>query len=107
MMQLLEQPLLVGGFVVAMGLALATTTVINLLRRHRSGRGPTSRRLCRALRVGPAEQRLLERVARRVGAPGAGSLLLSSGYFDWAIARAAVTTAQTKRLATVRQRVFK
>lgn len=106
-MQLLDQPLLFGGLVVAMGLALATTTVISLVRRDRARWGPTSRRLCRALRVGSSEQRLLERVARRAGAPGAGSLLLSSGYFDWAIARAGINNAQTRRLATVRRRVFK
>ena len=107
MMQLLDEPMLLGGLVVAMGLALATTTMINLVRRDRARCGPTSRHLCRALRVGSSEQRLLQRVARRAGAPGAGSLLLSSGYFDWAIARAGITTDQTRRLATVRRRVFK
>ena len=103
---LLDQPLLAGGLLVAMALALATLAGASLVRRDRADHGPTSRRMCRALNLTPAECRLLGRVARSARAPGAGSLLVSRGYFDAAVGLFGAPPDRARQLASIRRRVF-
>jgi hypothetical protein len=102
----LDQPLLAGGLLVAMALAVATLAVASLIRRDRAVHGPASRRMCRALKLTRAECRLLTRVARRARAPGAGSLLVSRGYFDAAAGRLAAPADCARHLAAIRRKVF-
>ncbi len=102
----LHPPLLAGGLLVAMALALAMLALASLRRRDRAGHGPTSRRVCRALRLSGPEVRLLARVARSEQAPGAGSLLVSRGYFDAAVSSFAGPPDSARRLSAIRRKVF-
>jgi len=85
---------------------LATLALASLVRRDRARHGPTSRRLCRALRLSKAEARLMGRVARAARAPGAGSLLVSRGYFDDAVGAYAAGPGAARRLEVIRCKVF-
>ena len=102
----LEQPLLAGGLLVAMALAVATLAVASLVRRDRADHGPTSRRMCRALKLTRTECRLLTRVARNARAPGAGSLLVSRGFFDAAAGLLGAPPDRARQLAAIRRKVF-
>jgi hypothetical protein len=102
----LEQPLLAGGLLVAMALAIATLAIASLVRRDRAGHGPTSRRMCRALSLSRSDCRLLGRVARGARAPGAGSLLVSRGHFDTAVGLFGASTDRARQLASIRRKVF-
>ncbi len=97
-------PALVGGLLIAMALALATTAIRSLILSDRRRWGPTTRRFCRALRISSPQRRLLLRVARQAGVRGEASLLLSRGCFDAAAAGA--DPADAKRLAIIRRQVF-
>jgi hypothetical protein len=102
----LDKPLLAGGLLAAMALAVATLAVASLVRRDRAGHGPTSRRMCRALRLSRSECRLLGKVARGARAPGAGSLLVSRGHFDTAVGLFGARPDRARQLALIRRRVF-
>ena len=102
----LDKPLLAGGLLAAMALAVATLAVASLVRRDRAGHGPTSRRMCRAVRLSRSECRLLGKVARGARAPGAGSLLVSRGHFDTAVGLFAARPDRARQLALIRRRVF-
>ncbi len=93
------------GFVlVVVGLVIAAAAASSLFRRDRARLGPTTRRLCRGLRLSHADRRLLQRVA----GPGAGAaaMLLSRGCFDHEVARYGANAAETRRLDALRRRVF-
>jgi hypothetical protein len=104
--RLLQEPLLAGGLLIAMALALATVATCSLVRRYRAGQGPASRRFCRALGLTRAERRLLQRVARIARAPGAGSLLVSRGYFETAVGLFAAAPADAHKLDAIRRKIF-
>ena len=102
----LDKPLLAGGLLVAMALSIATLAIASLVRRDRTGHGPTSRRMCRALRLSRSECRLLGKVARGARAPGAGSLLVSRGHFDTAVGLFGGPPDCARQLALIRRKVF-
>jgi hypothetical protein len=102
----LDNPLLAGGLLVAMALAIVTLALASLMRRDRAAHGPTSRRMCRALRLTRSECRLLGRVARGARAPGAGSLLVSRGLFDTAVGLFGARADRARQLALIRRKVF-
>ncbi len=95
--------MILGGLFIAMGLAVATLAMASLIRHDRVRHGPSSRRFCRRLGLSGAERRLLERVARASGAPGAGSLLVSRGHFDTA---AGLFAGDARSLSAIRTNVF-
>ncbi len=106
LIRLLHEPLLVGGLLMAMALALATLATASLFRRDRARHGPASRRICRALGLTRSERRALGRVARIAKAPGAGSLVVSRGYFESAVGLSAAAPADARSLAAIRGKVF-
>jgi hypothetical protein len=106
LLELLGRPLLVGGLLIAMALAVAALALASLVRRDRAAHGPSARRLCRALGLSKTEARLLGRVARASRAPGAGSLLVSRGCFDDAVGSYAAGAESARRLEVIRRKVF-
>ena len=100
------QRVLLGGVMAVMSIALALTAIGSLVRRDRARLGPTTRRFCRALTVGASDRRLLNSLARLVGAASPASLLLSRGCFDTAVSRLRTTRTEAGRIAALRRRVF-
>ncbi len=101
------QRLLIGGVLICVAITLATAAIVSLLRRDRARLGATTRRLCRAMRIGASDRRLLDRLARGMGEGPpvfAASLLVSRGCFDAAASRARARDA--RRLESVRRRLF-
>ena len=58
--------LLIGAVLICLAITLATTAIVSLVRRDRARLGGTTRRLCRAMRIGASDRRLLERLARGI-----------------------------------------
>ncbi len=97
--------LLIGAVLICLAITVGTTAIVSLVRRDRARLGATTRRLCRAMRIGASDRRLLDRLARgRAGPVYTASLLVSRGCFDAAASRAA--TRDARRLAAVRRRLF-
>lgn len=92
-----------GGVMIALAMAVAASAAISLRRRDRARLGSTTRRMFRALGVRRGDRRLIDLLARRMGAPGA-ALLFSRGCFDRAAAFAPGT--ERLRLAALRGRLF-
>ena len=70
--------------------ALLGWSVERMIRRDRKRHGPVRRFVCRELRLTGRQQRRLESIARQAGLPGAVSMLMSRGCFDWAVASASI-----------------
>jgi hypothetical protein len=78
----------------------------SLRRRDRNRLGPTTRRLCRALRVRRGDRKLLDRLAGAVGAPSAAPMLISRGCFDAAVARTGLIDDERRRVDNLRRHLF-
>ena len=104
-------PGLGGNLILGTGLGVLLTaltgwTADRMVRLDRRRHGPTRRLVCRELGLSGRQQRRLESIALQVGLPGAVSMLISRGCFDWAVSRAAVPQQLRPELAAIRRRVF-
>jgi hypothetical protein len=86
--------------------ALAGWSGDRMVRLDRKRHGPTRRMVCRELGLNRHQQRRLESIARQAGLPGAASMLISRGCFNWAVSNVAVPRQFRPELAAVRKRVF-
>ena len=95
--------IMLGSAIMLLAATFATAAIASLVRRDRARLGPTTRRFCYAVSVGPSDRRLLESLSHIVGVPCA-ALLISRGCFDAAADHA--SASETRRLAAIRERVF-
>jgi hypothetical protein len=95
--------IMLGSAIMLLAATFATAAIASLVRRDRARLGPTTRRFCHAVSVGPSDRRLLESLSHIVGVPCA-ALLISRGCFDAAAVHASASEA--RRLAAIRERVF-
>ncbi|MCP3905227.1 MAG: hypothetical protein GY715_16500 [Planctomycetes bacterium] len=86
--------------------AIGAWGILAVVRRDRRQGGPLVRRLARGLRLGVNDRRLVQRVARRAGLPGAGAMLLSAGCFDHAVRHVRRDGPASRRLRAIRAAVF-
>jgi hypothetical protein len=97
---------ILGALVLAVAAAGVAWTALALVRRDRRQGGALSRRLARGLGLGVADRRLVQRVARRAGLPGASPMLLSAGCFDAAARTVRGDGPAARRLAAIRSALF-
>lgn len=107
----LFMPVLGGNLILLTGLGVLLTALVGwsadrIVKRDRKHHGPTRRMFCRRLGLTGSQQRRLESIARQAGLPGAVSMLISRGCFDWAVSRVAVPRQLRPELAAIRRRVF-
>jgi hypothetical protein len=75
---------MLGMLLIALGLAVGAVSLISLMRTDRLAHRRLLRQVCKELRVGSADQRLLRAMARSANLPSPVSLALSRGCFDYA-----------------------
>lgn len=97
--------MVLGIGVGVMATALLGWSASRMAAQDRLRHGPTRRQVSAALGLSRSQQRTLESIARRAGLPGAVSMLMSRGCFEWAVATAAPPQARFE-LAAIRRRVF-
>ena len=104
-------PALGGNLILGTGLGVLLTALVGwsaerMVRLDHKRHGPTRRRVCSELGLTGRQQRRLESIARQAGLPGAVSMLMSRGCFEWAASSVGVPRLVRPELAAIRRQVF-